>query len=58
LLLGWWQFLLHLLSVVGPNLDEGVNRADCHVEADAFVKDANDVAIRASSPTWEPVRGK
>ena len=30
------------------NLDEGVNCADRHVKADAFVKNANDVAIRAT----------
>jgi len=44
----WWQFVLHLFSVFGPNLDEGVNRADCHVEADTLVKNANDVAIGAT----------
>ena len=43
-----WQFVLHLLSMFGANLDEGVNRADCHVEADALVKNANDVAVRAT----------
>jgi hypothetical protein len=43
-----WQFVLHLLSVFCTNLDERVNRADCHVEADALVKNANDVAIRAT----------
>ena len=32
----------------GANLDEGVNRADCHVEADALLEDANDIAIRAT----------
>jgi len=32
----------------GANLDEGVNRADCHVEADTLVKNANDVAIGAT----------
>jgi hypothetical protein len=42
------QFVLHLLSVFGTNFDEGVNRADGHVEADTLVKDANDVAIRAT----------
>jgi hypothetical protein len=33
---------------LAANLDEGVNRADCHVETDAFVKDANYVAICAT----------
>jgi len=39
---------LHLLSVFGADLDEGMNCADCYVKANAFVKDANDVAIRAT----------
>jgi len=43
-----WEFVLHLLPVFGANLDEGVNRADCHVEADTLVKNPNDVAIRAA----------
>jgi hypothetical protein len=30
------------------NLDERVDRADRHVEADTLVKDANDIAIRAT----------
>jgi len=44
----WREFVLNLLSVFGANLDERVDRADCHVEADAFVKNANYVAIRAA----------
>jgi hypothetical protein len=43
-----WKFVLHLLSVFGADPDEGVNRADCHVEADALAKNANDVAIRST----------
>jgi hypothetical protein len=41
-------FVLHLLSVFGANLDEGMNCADSYVNADAFVKNAHDVAIRAA----------
>jgi hypothetical protein len=53
-----WKFVLRLLPMFGANLDEGVNRADGHVEADALVKNANDVAIRAASAaTGESVRG-
>jgi len=33
------QFVLHLLSVFCANLDERVDRADRHVEADTLVKD-------------------
>jgi hypothetical protein len=43
-----WQFVLHLLSVFCANLDEGVDRANRHVETDTLVKDANDIAIRAT----------
>jgi hypothetical protein len=39
---------LNLLSVLGTNLDEGVNCTDGHVEADTLVKNANDIAIRAT----------
>jgi hypothetical protein len=34
--------------VFGANLNEGVDRTDRYVEADTLVKDANDVAIRAT----------
>jgi hypothetical protein len=34
--------------VFGANLDEGMNCADCHVKANTFVKNANDVAICAT----------
>jgi hypothetical protein len=30
------EFVLHLLSVFGANLDEGMNCADCHVKAGTF----------------------
>ena len=42
---------MRLLSVFGANPDEGVNRADCHVEADPLVKNTNNVAIRAALAT-------
>ena len=37
-----------MLSVFGANLDEGMNCADRYVKAKTFVKNANDVAIRAT----------
>jgi hypothetical protein len=37
--------------VFGTNFDEGVNRADGHVEADTLVKNADDVTIRATLAT-------
>jgi hypothetical protein len=43
-----WQFVLHLLSVFCANLDEGMNCADCHVKANTFVKNANNIAICAT----------
>jgi hypothetical protein len=45
-----WQFVLHLLSVFGANLDEGVNRADCYFEGYTLVKNADDVAVGAALP--------
>jgi hypothetical protein len=42
------EFVLHLLSVFGANPDEGMNCADSYVKADTFVKNADDVAIRAT----------
>jgi hypothetical protein len=48
--------VLGLLSAFGANLDEGMDRADGHLKADAFMKNANDVAIRIEQPldrcTW------
>lgn len=34
----------------GAHLDERVNRADCHLEADTFVKNADDVVVGAALP--------
>ena len=42
------EFVLHLRSVFGAYLDEGMNCADSYVKANAFVKNANDVAVCAT----------
>jgi len=42
------EFELRLLSVFGANLDEGMNCADSYLKADAFVKNAHDIAIGAA----------
>ena len=56
----WREFVPNLLSVFGANLDEGMNRANCHVEPDTLVKDANDVANtwNPCAATGESVRGE
>jgi hypothetical protein len=54
---GAGQFVLNLLLVLGTNLDEGVNRADCHVEADAsddvragFAEEGEELLVRRLHP--------